>query len=295
MHYSPLFGKLTGTHQPGAQGNSDPNKPTKIVTTFQANKLQLGGPVPAELRHHFVGYRPFIDWLFAQKGLRGRMLNFGLRRQYSMVYYYSRSTEYGVIDNLDTETSHGEVKSVGKSSRQKEKEESIQAQLATRFLEMTQWGEGGRLYTYVITLDGEWRFTETGPEFAINMLSKHSMHSNVTPDIAFSGEFFVQKLTVGTAGADNPHGATTGKETRESGDSSEEGKPTNAAHVRGGDISSTAQPLVEITRESGDGHLPSSAVDSRPSTSSEVPRSTVGDPRDPGHYELVIDNSSGTL
>jgi hypothetical protein len=31
----------------------------------------------------------------------------------------------------------------------------------------------------VITLDGMFRFTETGKEFGIDMLSKHTMHSDV--------------------------------------------------------------------------------------------------------------------
>jgi hypothetical protein len=47
---------------------------------------------------------------------------------------------------------------------------------------------------YVMTLDGEWRFTETGEEFAVQMLSKHSMHADLAKEIAFSGEFFVRPV-----------------------------------------------------------------------------------------------------
>jgi hypothetical protein len=68
------------------------------------------------------------------------------------------------------------------------------------FLEMVHYDEkphpkvpGGRLYTYVITLQGEWRFTETGPEFSMDFLSKHSMHSDVAKQVAFAGEFFVRR------------------------------------------------------------------------------------------------------
>jgi len=57
---------------------------------------------------------------------------------------------------------------------------------------MTDYGEGAHIYTYVITLDGEWRFCETGEEFAVDLLSKHSMHANVAKEVAFSGEFFVR-------------------------------------------------------------------------------------------------------
>jgi len=50
----------------------------------------------------------------------------------------------------------------------------------------------------VITLDAMWRFTETGKEFGIDLLSKHTMHSDVNIYIAFSGEFFIRRL-------ENPH------------------------------------------------------------------------------------------
>lgn len=70
--------------------------------------------------------------------------------------------------------------------------------LAAQFLHMVQHGAGHRLYTYVITLDAQWRFTETGDEFAIEMLSKHSMHADAAPCIAYSGEMFVRRI--GTQG-----------------------------------------------------------------------------------------------
>jgi len=42
------------------------------------------------------------------------------------------------------------------------------------------YDQGGRIFTYVLTLDTKWRFTETGMEFGIDMLSKHTMHSDVS-------------------------------------------------------------------------------------------------------------------
>jgi hypothetical protein len=62
------------------------------------------------------------------------------------------------------------------------------------FLDFVQYDHGGRIFTYVLTLDGQFRFTETGKEFGIDMLSKHTMHSDVSIYIAFSGEFFVRRL-----------------------------------------------------------------------------------------------------
>ena len=66
--------------------------------------------------------------------------------------------------------------------------------MTLQFLDLVHYDKGGRIFTYVITLDGRWRFTETGKEFGIDMLSKHTMHSDINIYIAFSGEFFVRRL-----------------------------------------------------------------------------------------------------
>lgn len=39
------------------------------------------------------------------------------------------------------------------------------------------------------------RFTETGKEFGIDLLSKHTMHSDLNVYVAFSGEFFIRRLS----------------------------------------------------------------------------------------------------
>ena len=66
--------------------------------------------------------------------------------------------------------------------------------MTLKFLDLVHHDQGGRIYTYVLTLDGQWRFTETGKEFGIDLLSKHTMHSDVNIYIAFSGEFFIRRL-----------------------------------------------------------------------------------------------------
>jgi hypothetical protein len=66
-------------------------------------------------------------------------------------------------------------------------------ELTQKFLEFVHYAQGGRIFTYVLTLDGQFRFTETGKEFGIDMLSKHTMHSNVSVYIAYSGEFFIRR------------------------------------------------------------------------------------------------------
>lgn len=124
--------------------------------------------MPPELSHEYVGFAPFVTAYFTRAGVRGRLLNHALHSQYNSLYSHDASTEYGVIRD------GGGIA------------------LARRFLEMVHWSEGHRVFTYVITLDGEWHFTETGTEFAIDLLSKHSLHSDVSRVIAYSGEFFVQ-------------------------------------------------------------------------------------------------------
>jgi hypothetical protein len=62
----------------------------------------------------------------------------------------------------------------------------------------------GRLRQY-----SEWRFTETGPEFCIDLLSKHSMHADLAKEIAFSGEFFVRPMKEEDSKQDNSNANAT--------------------------------------------------------------------------------------
>ena len=107
--------------------------------------------------------------MFSKAGLRGRVLNKALHHQHSRVYNFSNSTQNGIV-----------------------KPRSEQASL--QFLKMVHYDEGGRIFTYVLTVDGLLRFTETGKEFGIDLLSKHTMHSDVNIYIACSGEFFIRRL-----------------------------------------------------------------------------------------------------
>ena len=107
--------------------------------------------------------------MFTSKSLKGRILNRALHHQHSRIYNYDRSTVYGSFPHPSID-------------------------MVIQFLDLVHWDKGGRIYTYIITLDGQWRFTETGKEFGIDMLSKHTMHSDVNIYIAFSGEFFIRRL-----------------------------------------------------------------------------------------------------
>ncbi|KAG9080591.1 hypothetical protein FRC06_006387 [Ceratobasidium sp. 370] len=204
LHFSPLLGKVMGMKSANTSGAA---KPT--VSNFQANKLQLTGPVPKDLEHRYVGYRPFIESLFSKRklmltpniygsGIKGRILNRALKKQHRYVYSHDQATVYGCVER------HQHASNVGSNntgSQPRTSQSSSPADvnpLAAQFLRMVQYGAGHRLYTYAITLDAQWRFTETGDEFAIEMLSKHSMHADAARYIAYSGEMFVRRI--GTQG-----------------------------------------------------------------------------------------------
>jgi len=153
--------------------------------------------------------------MFSKRGPRGRILNKALHHQHAHVYNFSNKTEWGIVPP-------------------KSEEASLQ------FLRMVHFDEGGRIFTYVLTLDGLLRFTETGKEFSIDLLSKHTMHSDVAVYIACSGEFFVRRLKHPERHTDDP-----GQETHPDKD------------IKGGPPESSP-------------------------------------PQEPSHYELVIDNDSGT-
>jgi len=110
--------------------------------------------------------------MFDRAGLRGRVLNAALHHQHARVYNHSSTTRYGAV-------------------------EAGTAAAALQFLAMAHFAEGARLFTYVLTLDGLLRFTETGKEFGIDLLSKHTMHSDVNVYVACSGEFFIRRVGPG--------------------------------------------------------------------------------------------------
>ena len=107
--------------------------------------------------------------MFTATSLRGRILHRALHHQHNRIYCFDRDTTYGSFPSPSRD-------------------------LTLKFLDLVHYDKGGRIFTYVLTLDGQWRFTETGKEFGIDLLSKHTMHSDVNIYIAFSGEFFIRRL-----------------------------------------------------------------------------------------------------
>jgi len=113
--------------------------------------------------------------MFTKSGIKGRLLHRALHDQYATIYGYGKDTEWGVVEPSEDDEDAGRA-------------------FARKFLQMTSFGTQGRVFTYVITLDGEMRFTETGEDFVIELLSKHSMHADAAKEIAYSGEFFVRLM-----------------------------------------------------------------------------------------------------
>ncbi|KAJ8604408.1 hypothetical protein MRB53_041797 [Persea americana] len=255
-HTSPLLGRITGKKaaddsdddadtsnmpagsRPASKKSVDKNGKKIERYNFQANQFQLKGPIPADLYHRFVEFRPIIATLFTAKGIGGAIMHRALHHQHAQVYNYNRQTKYGVFKEPCTE-------------------------MTQKFLELVHYNDGGRIFTYVLTLDALMRFTETGKEFGIDLLSKHTMHSDASIYIAFSGEFFVRR---------NTHGQSQGQST------------SSAQH--------TSQPHDHdhLTPPTTDG---TSASRPRASTSASTASGSKRD-RDPSHYELIIDNDSGT-
>ncbi|KAI9826524.1 MAG: hypothetical protein M1826_006625 [Phylliscum demangeonii] len=225
-HFSPMVGRIAGTKVPGKGGKAE-------HYDFEANQMQLQGPVPDELYHRYVEFRPFLRGMFRRRGLRGRLLNRALQHQHQRIYNYDRRTIYGQFA-------------------------SPSDAMTLQFLDMVHFDDGGRIFTYVLMLDGLLRFTETGKEFGIDLLSKHSMHSGVSVYVAWAGELFIRR-----------HRGHVERPPHSSSD------PTSAS-----------APAA--------GHAPSDTPDTHPPAHMPGNPPDKGPPRDASKYELIIDNDSGT-
>lgn len=232
-HHSPLIGLIAGTKDREA---SKKGKKSVERYNFQAIQMQLRGPVPKAMYHRYVEFKPFVAGMFTDVTFRGRILNRALHHQHSRIYNYDTSTIYGIFEKPCIE-------------------------MTKQLLEFVHYDQGGRIYTYVLSLDGLFRFTETGKEFGIDMLSKHTMHSDVSIYIAFSGEFFVRRLK-------HPHSH-------------------HHHHSRGASNASNASEVSSPTDPWANLAPPGSEDEDDQHHQHHIPK-------DPSYYELIIDNDSGT-
>jgi hypothetical protein len=275
---------------------------------FEANKLQLLGTIPADLRNKFVEYRPFIGWVFSAKGIRGWIINHALRAQHRRIYCYDQSTKYGLVATPPA-IAKIEAGDISREDKGKEKVDDGGEFAASRqFLEMVHWDEkphpkvpGGRLYTYVITLQGEWRFTETGPEFTTDFLSKHSMHSDISKEVACAGEFFIRRRR-GKGGMNDREGdqdarkeKDTKKERSGSGSEAEfEAPGFEAEKASNNGKSNNGKEKEQDEDHSEKDHKDSDDKSDDDTQVSDKPTHHVGRSRDPRNFVLIIDNDSGT-
>jgi hypothetical protein len=229
-----------------------------LPRSFQSVQMQLRGPVPSEMYHRYVEFRPFVAGMFTSHSLRGRLLNRALHHQHARIYNFDHTTKYGSFPEPSQD-------------------------LTKQFLELCYYDEGGRIFTYVLTLDGQLRFTETGKEFGIDLLSKHTMHSDVSIYIAFSGEFFIRRIKHAKAhkhdSSVDPKTETHPPATPQNDDAKTETKDDNEASSSKASTSHQANGSPSQQKHDTEGdevHIHS------------------GKDTNPTHYELIIDNDSGT-
>jgi hypothetical protein len=236
--------------------------------------------------HRYVEFKPFVAGMFTSHTIRGRLLNRALHHQHARIYNYDRTTKYGSFNEPSQD-------------------------LTKLFLDFVHYDEGGRIFTYVLSLDGLFRFTETGKEFGIDLLSKHTMHSDVSIYIAFSGEFFVRrvkhaKLHKNDSAVDPENElhkpSTPRDEDREQRDEASKANAPDPKKAKGDASHQTNGPSKEKTNSTPDldrekthrsSFLGKKETNGTPSLNKEKNNGTPKDD-DPTHYELIIDNDSGT-
>ncbi|BFZ60406.1 hypothetical protein YB2330_001442 [Saitoella coloradoensis] len=171
IHRSPLVGRVAGTTD------------TDDAPAFLAFRLQLLD-VPHDLHFEYTKARPEIVAMFADN-IKGRLIRRAVKSQHDTIYGYDRKTITGRIER---------------------------DQMAAVLLEMTDCVEDregrtkDKLFTYAITLDGVLHFTETGSQYMIDHLSKHSMHANAAPVVVCSGEFFIRRRGREDIDGEDDHG-----------------------------------------------------------------------------------------
>ncbi|KAF3188919.1 hypothetical protein TWF225_003291 [Orbilia oligospora] len=168
VHYSPLANLVTTTPSKKNQNASEaqevpPDAASHPSTSFKAYKIALVHPPPSKsLQFHAdMSHSKAFD----PSKLHYRFFRHLVRKQYQNIYGHDNNTVYGAWDDSND---------VGQG-----------------LVDLLQPVEN-KLFTFVITTNGEWRFCETGDEYKINHLSKHGMHSNGEEKVAWSGEFFIR-------------------------------------------------------------------------------------------------------
>ncbi|KAK6519217.1 hypothetical protein TWF281_003053 [Arthrobotrys megalospora] len=265
-HFSPFAGRMAGIVEKTDDTSSISSGGDRALFggkkyNFQANVLQLQGPVPPELNHPFVPSKFFIKKLFT-----GKILPHALHAHHRTIFSHDLKTVYGVILQDEREEvimqqsaamSEIPMEQTGINSphehpSQPHSDAQVQSKFrrllkggkvegdpefkamelenprptdgqpcgnseltkSERFLEMCgellesgkvkkqpsigDDGEeeeqtGGALFTYVVTIDGQMRWSEVGAGWAREVGSKHVILANGAKHVAFAGEFFIRR------------------------------------------------------------------------------------------------------
>ena len=97
--------------------------------------------------------------MFNKKGIEGILLHRALHRQHAMVYKWDKRTVYGVVGRNNVDAPENGGHGSGDSTVEQTDQRTVSDALSRQLLRMTSHGTYGRIFTYVIMLDGEWRFT----------------------------------------------------------------------------------------------------------------------------------------
>ena len=101
-------------------------------------------------------------------------MNKAIHKQHARVYAYDKRAQSGQFTYDPTESDPNE-------------------EVTRKFLELAHWDQGGRQFTYVLTLNSMMRFCETGDNFTTDFMSKHMGHSDADVYVAFAGEFLIRR------------------------------------------------------------------------------------------------------
>ncbi|KAJ6259615.1 hypothetical protein Dda_5253 [Drechslerella dactyloides] len=159
VHYSSLANLVTTT--PSRKQNESKSNGG---TSFKAYKISLIHPPPySTLEFHAdIAHAKAFD----PSKIHYRIFRHLVKKQYQNLYGHDTNTVYGSWWDADA--------------------------VGPGLVDLLQPAHN-KLFTFVVTMDGEWRFCETGDEYKINHLSKHGMLSDGNSKVVWGGEFFLRE------------------------------------------------------------------------------------------------------
>lgn len=97
--------------------------------------------------------------MFGKRGIEGMILNHALHKQHRAIYKWDKNTVWGVAGESEADEKRDHESGNGDHTNGHTQGEKPDEAFARKFLEMAEYGADGRIFTYVIMLDGQFRFT----------------------------------------------------------------------------------------------------------------------------------------